>query len=145
MDRDRENESQAPCRLLPVLIDLSEKHVCVIGDAPEAARYARYLSGCTRYLSVLCEEGSEELKTLAEEGCLSLLEQPYSREVLYGMDVVFNVSGSEALIRDVSAICRTMGITLYTASRPDKSDFMLDTDLLTDCPIRQASVRRASV
>lgn len=132
MDRDKENESQAPCRLLPVLIDLSEKHVCVIGDAPEAARYARYLSECTRYLSVLCEEGSEELKTLAEEGCLSLLEQPYSREVLFGMDVVFNVSGSEALIRDVSAICRTMGITLYTAGRPDKSDFMLDTDLFSD-------------
>ena len=81
---------------------------------------------------MLCEEGSEELKTLAEEGCLSLLEHPYSREVLYGMDVVFNVSGSEALIRDVSAICRTMGITLYTAGRPDKSDFMLDTDLFSD-------------
>ena len=48
------------------------------------------------------------------------------------MDVVFNVSGSEALIRDVSAICRTMGITLYTAGRPDKSDFMLDTDLFSD-------------
>ena len=84
------------------------------------------------YLSVLCEEGSEELKTLAEEGCLSLLEQPYSREVLFGMDIVFCVSSSELLIRDVSAICRTMGITLYTVGRPDKSDFMLDMDRFTD-------------
>ena len=132
MDRDRENESQAPCRLLPVLIDLSEKHVCVIGAAPEAERYARLLAACTKHLSVLCEKGSEALQAMADEGRISLLEQPYSREVLYGMDVVFNVSGSEALIRDVSAICRTMGITLYTAGRPDKSDFMLDTDLFSD-------------
>jgi siroheme synthase-like protein len=132
MDRDKGKESQAPCRLLPVLLDLSDKHVCVIGAAPEAERYARFLAACTRHLSVLCEEGSEELKTLAEEGCLSLLEQPYSREVLFGMDIVFCVSGSEPLISDVSAICRTMGITLYTVGRPDKSDFMLDTDLFSD-------------
>ena len=132
MDRDRENESQAPCRLLPVLIDLSEKHVCVIGDAPEAERYARLLAACTKHLSVLCEEGSEKLQAMADEGRLSLLKQPYRREALYGMDVVFCVSGSEALIRDVSAICRTMSITLYTAGRPDKSDFMLDTDLFSD-------------
>ena len=132
MDRDRENESQAPCRLLPVLIDLSEKHVCVIGDAPEAERYARLLAACTKHLSVLCEKGSEALQAMADEGRISLLKQLYSREALYGMDVVFNISGSEALIRDVSAICRTMGITLYTAGRPDKSDFMLDTDLFSD-------------
>ena len=132
MDRDKENESQAPCRLLPVLIDLSEKHVCVIGDAPEAERYARLLAACTKHLSVLCEKGSEALQAMADEGRISLLKQLYSREALYGMDVVFNVSGSEALIRDVSAICRTMGITLYTAGRPDKSDFMLDTDLFSD-------------
>ena len=132
MDRDKGKESQAPCRLLPVLLDLSDKHVCVIGDAPEAERYARFLAACTRHLSVLCAEASEELQAMAGGGRLSLLKQPYSREALYGMDVVFCVSGSEALIRDVSAICRTMGITLYTAGRPDKSDFMLDTDLLTD-------------
>ena len=132
MDMDIKNESQAPCRLLPVLIDLSEKHVCVIGDAPEAERYARLLAACTKHLSVLCEEGSEKLQAMADEGRLSLLKQPYRREALYGMDVVFCVSGSEALIRDVSAICRTMSITLYTAGRPDKSDFMLDTDLFSD-------------
>ena len=131
MDRDKEKKSQAPCRLLPVLINLSDKHVCVIGGAPEAERYARFLAACTRHLSVLCEEASEKLEAMAGGGRLSLLKQSYSREALYGMDVVFCVSGSEALIRDVSAICRTMGITLYTAGRPDKSDFMLDTDLLT--------------
>lgn len=132
MGMDMENKSQTPCRPLPVLLDLSDKHVCVIGDAPEAGRYARLLAACTRHLSVLCEEGSEKLQTMADEGRLSLLKQPYRREALYGMDVVFCVSGSEALICDVSAICRTMGITLYTAGRPDKSDFMLDMDLLTD-------------
>lgn len=132
MDMDIKNESQAPCRLLPVLIDLSEKHVCVIGDAPEAERYASLLAACTKHLSVLCEKGSEALQAMADEGRISLLKQLYNREVLYGMDVVFNVSGSEALIRDVSAICRTMGITLYTASRPDKSDFMLNMDRFTD-------------
>lgn len=132
MGMDMEIKSQAPCRLLPVLLDLSDRHVCVIGDAPEAGRYARFLAACTGYLSVLCEEGSEELQAMADGGRLSLLKQSYSREALYGMDVVFCVSGSEPLIRDVSAICRTMGITLYTAGRPDKSDFMLDTDLLTD-------------
>lgn len=131
MDRDKEKKSQAPCRLLPVLINLSDKHVCVIGGAPEAERYARFLAACTRHLSVLCEEASEKLQAMAGGGRLSLLKQSYSREALYGMDVVFCVSGSEALIRDVSAICRTMGITLYTAGRPDKSDFMLDIDLLT--------------
>jgi hypothetical protein len=36
MGMDMENKSQTPCRLLPVLLDLSDKHVCVIGDAPEA-------------------------------------------------------------------------------------------------------------
>lgn len=131
MDRDKEKKSQAPCRLLPVLINLSDKHVCVIGGAPEAERYARFLAACTRHLSVLCEEASEKLQAMAGGGRLSLLKQSYSREALYGMDVVFCVSGSEALIRDVSAISRTMGITLYTAGRPDKSDFMLDIDLLT--------------
>lgn len=132
MDRDKKSESKTPWRLLPVLINLSEKHVCVIGDAPEAERYARFLAGCTSHLSVLCEKGSDELQAMADEGRLILLKQSYSREALYGMDVVFCVSGSEPLIRDVSAICRTMGITLYTAGRPDKSDFMLDADLFTD-------------
>ena len=132
MDRDKKSESKTPWRLLPVLINLSEKHVCVIGDAPEAERYARLLAACTKHLSVLCEKGSEALQAMADEGRISLLKQLYSREVLYGMDVVFCVSGSEVLIRDVSAICRTMGITLYTASRPDKSDFMLDMDRFTD-------------
>ncbi len=65
MDRDKGKESQAPCRLLPVLLDLSDKHVCVIGDAPEAERYARFLAACTRHLSVLCEEASEELQAMA--------------------------------------------------------------------------------
>lgn len=110
---------------LPVGIDLSGKQVLVIGSTEKAFSLVRYLSEFSDHLTFLSSLPSGEILDFCRMHGVTVLQKSYSREELYGMDYVFSapISGEEA--DDIAAICRTMGISLFTDGRPGKSDFFL--------------------
>lgn len=112
-------------KLFPVLLDLSCRPVMVIGSTPEAEDLAKSISAYAGRLTVLSESPSASLKDFCQKQGIRLLEKCYSREDLYGQDLVFLASSSKAVTRDAAAICRTMGIMLYVAGSPGRSDFAL--------------------
>ncbi len=111
-------------KMLPVRIDLSSRQVMVIGSTHQAFRLVRYLSGFTDSLTLLSASPDRDTREFCSEKNISLLDRAYSREALYGMDVVFLASSSLEVTKDAAAICRTMGISLSVEGCPGKSDFI---------------------
>lgn len=112
--------------LLPALLDLSDKAVLVIGNGPDTFQLLRYLIRFSNNLTLLSPSVTEQEKDLCSSLNIRVIEAPYNRESFHGMDYVFNTSISPEVIKDTAAICRTMGITLFTGGHPGKSDFALN-------------------
>lgn len=110
----------------PIRIDLTGKRILIIGSGGAALRLASLLSSYSGKITVLARTPSPDLAHFCKAAGLNLVEKAYERDDLYGMDLVFNASDSAQVQTDVAAICRTMGIFLYTAGRPDKSDFVIN-------------------
>lgn len=109
--------------MLSVRIDLSGKSVMVIGSTPQALLLLKSLCGCTRSLFLLSSSPSDEIRAFCKDKQIPISESAYNREALFGMDYVFCASASEDVVNDTAAICRTMGIRLFSYGHPDKSDF----------------------
>ncbi len=130
--------------LLPVLIDLREKHVVLLSDADsceDAVSVLKALIPCTDHLSVLMTSCGSELKQMAKVHSFVLREKPYEREDLYDADVVICTLSSRDMINEVYAAARTLGIRLCILSDPARSDFLLDPErtAISSMPDRESA------
>ena len=117
-------------RYLPVLIDLSQKHVLILFERSPADEAGlgviQMIRPCTEHLAVLTPSPASFLKQKAEDLHFTLLDKKYAREDLYGADVVICAADDQAVKDDVFAACRTLGIRLCILSEPWRSDFLLE-------------------
>ena len=118
--------------LYPVFLDLSQKSVLLVGDAPGPEEGARLLTPfidmllpCAGHLTVLVPEAGSALRELASGEALELVEAEYSRSYLQGMDLVLSVSRDAALNDDLHALCRTLGIRVFIEGQGDRCDFLI--------------------
>lgn len=121
--------------LFPMMIDLSESSVMIIGSDDRLSRYVTDLSRYTRHLYLLSTHPTQALKDACSAARAALFEKKYSREDLFGMDMVVCASKDPEVNNDVSAICRTMGIRVCIAGDPAKSDFHYE-------PVHESSMQQ---
>lgn len=112
--------------MLPIRVDLWGKKIMIIGSGSAAASMLRLLCRYADDITLLSSSPSEELRSLCMEKGADLLEKPYDRSDLFGMDYVFCVSPFAQVRKDAAAICRTMGIHFYMEGDPKRSDFALE-------------------
>ena len=90
---------------IPLYVNLTEKKVMVAGEGQAAEQMAGYLAGYTDHLF--------------------RMTGTYRRCDLYGMDYVVSVLDDPSVNDDICVTCRTLGIRVYIAADPGRSDFFL--------------------
>lgn len=117
---------------LPVKIDLSGSNVLVLCRVIQAGsrilRTIRQLIECTDHLTVVCLSADTSAEMLAAQGIIDLRVKEYDRNDLFGSDLVICSHDDQAVLDDVHAACKTLGIRLSILSEPWRSDYILDSE-----------------
>ena len=103
----------------PIMLDVSGRAAVVVGGGPVGLRKARSL----------CEAGADvRLITLADQPGeplppVTVMKEPYRRELLEGAMLVFACTDDRALNARVAADARALGALVNVADQPDDCDF----------------------
>lgn len=107
----------------PLFVDLTDKKVVVVGAGSIAARRVRTLCQFARDITVVAPGVCEEIRTLAGEGKIRLLNRPYRREDIYDAWMVVAATDDAALNREIYTAGRCLGAWVNVASDQRLCDF----------------------
>ena len=107
----------------PLFVDLSEKHILVVGAGHIASRRAAAILPFAGRVTVVAPEVSPALRALAEAGEIALRLRGFRPEDLEGAGLVLTATGDSALDRTVVELCRERNIPVNAASDKALCDF----------------------
>ena len=107
----------------PMFIDLSTKHVVVVGAGKIAARRVAVLSQFTPHITVIAPEVHPDIEALAAAGKLRLVRRAYEATDLGGADVVLAATDDAELNATICEGCRLRGIPANASSDKALCDF----------------------
>ena len=110
-------------KYFPMFVDLTDKKVVVAGAGTIAKRRIRAMLEFTERLTVIAPEVNPELRTLEEQGKLTVLRKAYEREVLYDAALVIAATNDKKTNEDIYAACKCLGIPVNVCNDRDKCDF----------------------
>ena len=97
-------------KYFPMFVDLTDKKVVVAGAGTIAKRRIRAMLEFTEHLTVIAPEVNPELRTLEEQGKLTVLRKAYEREDLYDAALVIAATNDKKTNEDIYAACKCLGI-----------------------------------
>lgn len=106
-----------------MFVDLTDKKVVVAGAGTIAKRRIRSMLEFTEHLTVIAPEVNPELRTLEEQGKLTVLRKAYEREDLYDAALVIAATNDKKTNEDIYAACKCLGIPVNVCNDRDKCDF----------------------
>ena len=95
----------------------------VAGAGTIAKRRIRVMLEFTEHLTVIAPEVNPELRTLEEQGKLTVLRKAYEREDLYDAALVIAATNDKKTNEDIYAACKCLGIPVNVCNDRDKCDF----------------------
>lgn len=107
----------------PLFVDLTDKKIVVVGAGTIAARRVRTLCQFSGNITVVATQACQEIRTLAQEGQIRLVERPYCREDIYDAWMVVAATDDEAVNRDIYTAGRCLGAWVNVASDQNLCDF----------------------
>ena len=107
----------------PLFVDLSEKHVLVVGAGHIASRRAAAIAPFAGGVTVVAPEISPALEELAAAGGITLLRRGFRPEDIRDAQLVLTATGDAALDRSVAELCRERRIPVNAASDKSLCDF----------------------
>ena len=110
-------------KYFPMFVDLTDKKVVVAGAGTIAKRRIRAMLEFTEHLTVIAPEVNPELRTLEEQGKLTVLRKAYEREDLYDAALVIAATNDKKTNEDIYAACKCLGIPVNVCNDRDKCDF----------------------
>lgn len=110
-------------KYFPMFVDLIDKKVVIVGAGTIAKRRIRAMVGFTEHLTVIAPEVNPELRTLEEQGKLTVLRRAYEREDLYDAALVIAATNDKKMNEDIYAACKCLGIPVNVCNDRDKCDF----------------------
>ena len=110
-------------KYFPMFVDLTDKKVVIVGAGTIAKRRIRAMLEFTEYLTVIAPEVNPELRTLEEQGKLTVLRRAYEREDLYDAALVIAATNDKKMNEDIYAACKCLGIPVNVCNDRDKCDF----------------------
>ncbi len=110
-------------KYFPLLVDLTDRKVIVVGAGKIGSRRIRTLVDFTDHLTVIAEQAAPEVEELAEQGRLVWLKQPYARELILDADMVLACTDDPELNSGIYSVCKCLGIQVNVCSDKNKCDF----------------------
>ncbi|MDO4865753.1 MAG: bifunctional precorrin-2 dehydrogenase/sirohydrochlorin ferrochelatase [Clostridia bacterium] len=107
----------------PMFIDLSTRHVVVVGAGKIAARRAAALVQFTPHVTVIAPEVHPDLEALALAGRLRLVRKEYDMTDISGADMVLAATDDAELNATICDDCRLRGILANASSDRALCDF----------------------
>jgi precorrin-2 dehydrogenase/sirohydrochlorin ferrochelatase len=117
-------------RTFPIHLDLSALKCVVIGGGRVAERRVKRLMECgANPVVVVSPEVTAALALATDSGAVTLLRQPYDREVLTGAHLVFAATDSPDVNAQVARDARALGALVNVASSGADGDFLVPAAL----------------
>ncbi len=107
----------------PVLLNIAGLRCVVIGAGAVAQRKAQSLLSAGAMVTVVAPEATTRLETLAAEGKLQWLGEPYQPVHLDGAKLVFAATDDPELNQRIAADARSRGALVNVADPPEAGDF----------------------
>ena len=107
----------------PIFIDLSEKHIVVVGAGKIASRRVSTLLEFVGKITVVAPEISEEILALAGKGPVQLKRRAFEETDLDGVDMVLAITDDKELNKKIGALCKEKKIPVNTSHDKDLCDF----------------------
>ena len=113
--------AEYPC--FPLFIDLSARHVVVVGAGKIAARRVAVLSQFTPHITVISPEVHSDIEALAVAGRLRLIRRAYEMTDISGADIVLAATDDAELNATICDDCRLRDIPVNASSDRTLCDF----------------------
>lgn len=113
-----------PTRYYPAFLDLSGRHVIVVGEGRRAERKARQLSRYGAIVVLITQSPSVDILQSQVEGLLDVESRAYVRGDLEGAALVFAVDLDEETGAAVAAEARSYGCPVNVSGAPKLTTFL---------------------
>ena len=107
----------------PMFVDLSAKHVVVVGAGKIAARRVAVLAQFTPHITVIAPEVHADIEALAAEGRVRLVRRAYDMTDISGADIVLAATDDAELNATICDDCRLRDIPVNVSSDRTLCDF----------------------
>ena len=107
----------------PVVLDLTDRSVVVVGGGRVAERKARGLVEAGAAVRVVSPEVTDGLARLAERGALTLDRRPYRAGDLRGAALAVAATGDPSANRAVADEADALGVLVNVVDDPDRGGF----------------------
>lgn len=109
----------------PVFVDLTKKHILVIGAGKIASRRICVLHRFAGCITVVAPAICAKIENLAKENqdSFHILRRAFEPSDLDGMDMVLAATDDALLNREIGALCKERGIFANVASAQEQCDF----------------------
>ena len=107
----------------PLFLDLSRKHIVIVGAGRIARRRIETLLPFTRTLRVIAPEIHPDLLELEQAGKLLISRKEYAHTDLDGADFVLAATDRPEVNREIRDDCHRLGIPVNVSSDRFQSDF----------------------
>lgn len=102
-------------RGLPIVLKASEINAVIVGGGKVALRKTLTLLECGARVRVVCREPCEEIKRLAMDGNIELIEGEYERKHLDGANLAFACTDDASVNKRVADDARSIGVLVNVA------------------------------
>lgn len=117
------SETKQNKKYFPIFVDLSEKHIVVIGAGKIAARRIASLREFAGKMTVVAPEIREEILAMAGSAPVSFRKRCFEESDLDGADLVLAVTDDKELNKKIGTLCRVRGIPVNVSHDKDLCDF----------------------
>lgn len=107
----------------PLFVDLSEKHIVVIGAGNIASRRIKALLDFAGKITVIAPEIAEEILSVSENGNLCCFQRCFEEGDLHGADLVLAATDDAALNVTIGKLCREKKIPVNVSHDKSLCDF----------------------
>lgn len=109
----------------PIFLDLTDRHVVLIGAGSVATRKARTLLDAGARLVVVADHITDTLSTLCQGTSAELIESKYSKGYLGRAVLVVAATNDEKLNQQIYKDCQELEILCNVVDRPQLCDFFV--------------------
>ena len=117
-------------KLYPLMANLEECNVLVVGGGEVATRKVRALLGTGARVKVISPKFSQEIETLISDGKIKGSRRLFSSDDLNGSALVFAATDDPNLNDNISQEARKMGIPTNNATNPEGCTFFVPSQII---------------
>jgi siroheme synthase-like protein len=110
-------------RYFPMFVDLSDKHVVVVGGGNVAARRVKTLLQFTRNVTVVAPKMNPDLLDMGKAGQIEMKVRPVKRTDFASAYMVVAATNDWKLNDEIYRVCKEEGIYVNVSSDREKCDF----------------------